>query len=35
VPAALAQTSQDFGLIHWKAAAPMKPTGFPPAAAAP
>jgi hypothetical protein len=30
VPATLAETSQDFGLIHWNAAAPTKPTGFSP-----
>ncbi len=33
VAAALAHTSHDFGLIHWKAAAPRKPTGGPPAVA--
>src|SRR5258705_13468020 len=27
VAAALAHTTQDFGLIHWKAAAPRNPTG--------
>src|SRR5262245_33315555 len=30
VPAALALTSHDFGLIHWNAAAPPYPTGLPP-----
>src|SRR5215472_15827558 len=28
VPAALAATSQDFGLTHWKTAAPVYPTGL-------
>ena len=31
-PAALAQISHDFGLIHWKTTAPPKPTGRSPAA---
>src|SRR5579859_193949 len=33
VAAALAQTSHDFGLIHWKAAAPTNPMGWAPLAA--